>query len=129
MEEKKKQSKKNRKSSSKGSLIACAFCRGRGVDPFGIPSKISKCQVCKGRKENFILEPFEECPACVGRGVYKHHRLPCAVCGGRGDLHQIPGKNRRYGCRPENKEMLDIETGLPCLSAYDLGLIKPRTKF
>ncbi len=121
---KKQQKKLIKESPGRGSLIACAFCRGRGVDPFGIPSKLSKCQVCKGRKENFVLEPFEECPACVGTGVYKHHRLPCAVCGGRGELHRIPGKNRMYGCRPENKEMLDIETGLPCLSAYDLGSIK-----
>ena len=28
------------------SLMKCAYCRGRGVDPFGIPSKLSLCQVC-----------------------------------------------------------------------------------
>lgn len=124
----KKQQKKIKKSLSDGSFIACAFCRGRGVDPFGVPSKLSKCQICKGRKKNFVLGPFEECPACLGSGVYKHHRLPCAVCKGRGQLHKIPGKDRTYGCVPENEEMLDIETGLPCLSAYDLGLIKKGRK-
>ncbi|MEK7083077.1 MAG: hypothetical protein AAB972_02805 [Patescibacteria group bacterium] len=106
------------------SLMKCAYCRGRGVDPFGIPSKLSLCQVCGGRKKNSVPEPFEECPVCAGTGVYKHHRLPCAVCRGRGYLRRIPGKNRTYGCKPENKEMLDVETGLPCLSAYDLGSIK-----
>lgn len=105
-------------------LMVCAFCQGRGLDPFGIPSRFSKCQVCKGRKENVVLLPHEECSACLGSGVYKHHRLPCAVCKGRGVLHAIPGKDRKYGCKPENEEMLDVETGLPCLSAYDLGSIK-----
>lgn len=105
-------------------LITCAYCKGRGVDPFGIPSKLSLCQVCNGRKKNAVAEPLEECPACLGTGVYRHHRLPCAVCKGKGQLHHIPGKDRKYGCAPENKEMLDVETGLPCLSAYDLGSIK-----
>lgn len=121
---KKKQRKKIKSGLNNRSSVACAFCRGNGVDPFGVPSKLSKCQVCGGRKKNFVLEPFEECPVCLGSGVYKHHRLPCAVCKGRGQLHKISGKDRTYGCAPENEEMLDIETGLPCLSAYDLGLIK-----
>ncbi|MFH1030863.1 MAG: hypothetical protein V1770_06445 [bacterium] len=111
-----------------GVMIRCAFCKGKGLDPFGIPSKLSKCQVCKGRRENFILEPYEECPVCAGSGVYKHHRMPCAVCGGRGYLHRIPGKDRKYGCGSEKKEMLDIESGLPCLSAYDLSSRKGRIK-
>jgi DnaJ-class molecular chaperone len=118
----------DKKEKPEARLIECAYCRGRGVDPFGIPSKLSFCQVCKGRKKNAVLEPLEECPACLGTGVYRHHRLPCAVCRGRGQLHHIPGKNRKYGCTPENAEMLDIETGLPCLSAYDLGSIKKGRK-
>jgi DnaJ-class molecular chaperone len=126
--EKKNQQKKTRKSPKNGTSIICAYCRGSGTDPFGIPSKLSRCQVCQGRKENIVIKPFEECPACLGTGVYKYHRLPCAVCKGKGQLHHIPGKNRKYGCRPENKEMLDVETGLPCLSAYDLGSIKKRSK-
>lgn len=122
--EKKEKQKQPHNSTDDGTLIVCAYCHGRGVDPFGVPSKLSLCQICKGRKKNVVLEPFEECPACLGTGVYKHHRLPCAVCKGRGRLHSILGKDRTYGCAPENAEMLDIETGLPCLSAYDLGSIK-----
>ena len=106
------------------SLHVCAFCRGRGVDPFGVPSKISQCQVCQGRGKNFILEPSEACVACRGTGVYKHHRLSCALCKGRGFLHHIPGKDRTYGCKPENDEMLDRGTGLPCIQAYDLTSMK-----
>lgn len=119
--------KKNRNKESKHFLITCAYCQGHGVDPFGIPSKLSLCQVCGGRKKNSVLEPLEQCPACLGTGIYKHHRLSCAVCKGKGQLPRIQGKNRRYGCTSENAEMLDVETGLPCLSAYDLGSIKPRT--
>lgn len=120
----KKQQKRIKNNSNSGAFIACAFCKSRGVDPFEVPSKLSLCQVCKGRKKNFVLEPFEKCPVCLGGGIYKHHRLSCAVCKGRGWLHKIPGKDRTQGCAPENKEMLDIETGLPCLSAYDLTQIK-----
>lgn len=115
--------------SIRGTLVTCAFCKGTGRDPFGIPSKLSTCQVCTGRKKNSLLAPFEECPACAGTGVYQHHRLPCAVCHGRGRLPQIVGKDRRSGCTPEHSEvMLDIQTGLPCLSAYDLGFIKKGRK-
>lgn len=121
---KKRLKKKNRKDFEGSSLIVCAFCRGQGVDPFGIPSKFSKCQVCNGRKKNIILKPSEECPVCLGTGVYKHHCLPCAVCKGKGQVHRIAGKDRTAGCKPENEEMLDIETGLPCLNAYDLSSVK-----
>lgn len=100
-------------------LINCAYCRGQGVDPFCIPSKLSRCQVCQGRGRNVILKPFERCVACLGTGVYKHHRLPCAVCKGKGQVRYIAGKDRRQGCTPENDEMLDLDTGLPCISAYN----------
>lgn len=100
--------------------IKCAFCKGKGVDPFGIPSELSRCQVCNGRKVNVVLTPSEECPACLGTGVYKFHRLVCAVCKGRGQVSRVAGKDRTEGCEPGNKEMLDIETGLPCSGAYDL---------
>lgn len=104
--------------------ITCAFCKGKGRDPFEVPSKLSNCQVCIGRGVVQVVEPVEICPACAGTGIYKHHRLLCAVCKGKGQLHYILGKDRTYGCKPENKEMLDIETGLPCIGAYNLGSIK-----
>jgi len=28
------------------SLITCAFCKGKGKDPFGLLSKLADCQVC-----------------------------------------------------------------------------------
>lgn len=114
--------------SSNAETIACAFCKGKGKDPFEVPSKLSNCQVCIGRGTVQIVEPVEICPACAGTGIYKHHRLPCAVCKGKGQLHRMLGKDRTYGCKSENKEMLDIETGLPCISTYDLVSIKKGRK-
>ena len=107
---------------TKITTITCAFCKGRGIDPFGIPSELSKCQVCGGRKVNVVISPFEECPACLGTGVYKYHRLDCAVCKGRGQVSKVAGKDRTLDCKPGSREeeMLNIETGLPCPSAYDL---------
>jgi hypothetical protein len=61
----------------------------------------------------------------LGTGVYRHHRLTCAVCGGKGRVRKL-GRSRGEGCEKENGEALDIETGLPCISAYELG--KPEEK-
>jgi len=33
----------------KRTSATCAFCRGRGNDPFGIMSHLSTCCVCGGR--------------------------------------------------------------------------------
>ena len=111
--------KKQTKQLNKSCLINCAYCRGKGVDPFGIPSKLSRCQVCQGRGRNVVPKQSERCVACLGTGVYKHHRLPCAVCKGKGQVRYIASKDRRQSCTPENDEMLDLDTGLPCISAYD----------
>lgn len=107
-------SKKQAKQFNKSRPINCAYCRGQGVDPFGIPSKLSRCQVCQGRKTNLISDPFEKCTACGGRGTFKHHRLSCSVCKGRGQVPYIQGKDRKAGCRPENAD-------LPCISSYDFS--------
>lgn len=91
--------------------IRCAFCKGKGIDPFGIPSELSKCQVCSGRGTNLITYPYEKCTACAGTGVFALHRLVCAVCGGKGVVH----KDRKKGGRG-----LDDETGLPLMGNYSL---------
>jgi DnaJ-class molecular chaperone len=109
---KRKQKKKNRKS------ITCAFCQGKGLDPFAVPSAISKCQVCKGRGKNIILEPVEKCFACLGTGIYKHHRLCCAVCQGKGYTHNIADL-KHAGWRREQR-VLESESVLPSINTYDL---------
>ncbi|MBI2632947.1 MAG: hypothetical protein HYW78_00970 [Parcubacteria group bacterium] len=108
------------KVSENDSLIRCAFCRGAGFDRFGIPSKLSQCQACKGRGKVYVPEPNEKCASCLGTGVYRHHRLTCSVCGGKGRVRTL-NRVRGEGCEKENEEALNSETGLPCISAYELG--------
>lgn len=90
--------------------VTCAFCKGKGKDPFEIPSKISNCQVCKGKGQISIADiPHETCGACKGTGIFEHHRLPCSVCKGKG---MVP-KDRRKG--PKG---MSPDTGLPEMGNY-----------
>jgi len=90
--------------------IICAFCKGKGKDPFGIPSKLSSCQACRGKGRITIADiPHETCGACKGTGVFAHHRLPCSVCGGKG----VVPKDRREG-----RKGLGPDTGLPEIGNY-----------
>jgi len=100
----------SKKAPIKYKMITCAFCQGTGKDPFGIPSKLSNCQVCWGKGEVAIADiPHETCSACQGTGVFKHHRLPCAVCMGKG----VVPKDRREG-----EKGLNPDTGLPEIGNY-----------
>lgn len=120
MKKKIKLKKSSPKISRPESIITCGFCRGTGLDRFGVPSKLSQCQTCKGRGKVSVPEPHEKCPSCLGTGVFRYHRLNCAVCGGKGRIgkrNQVRGE----GCGKKHEEALEIETGLPCIDAYDLG--------
>lgn len=65
--------------------IKCPYCGGTGKDPWGIPSPLSNCQVCKGRGEVSIREPAVKCKVCGGTGVALHgKRMTCLGCGGKG---------------------------------------------
>lgn len=101
-------------------IVQCAYCKGKGLDRFSIPSKLSTCQVCNGRKEISVPELHEPCSGCSGTGVYLHHRLACSVCGGKGVVRKLEGKKRGEGCIKENAGPLERETGLPCIDAYEL---------
>ncbi|MEK9179611.1 MAG: hypothetical protein AAB893_04050 [Patescibacteria group bacterium] len=108
-------------SSKKSVVIQCAYCKGTGLDRFGVPSKLSTCQACNGRKEVCVSHIHETCLGCAGTGVYPHHRLTCSVCGGKGVVRKLQGKKRGEGCTTENAGPLDMETGLPCINAYELN--------
>lgn len=106
--------------SDNAKTLTCAFCKGKGKDPFEVPSKLSNCQVCIGRGTVQVVEPVETCHYCKGKGLFFHHRMPCAVCGGKGSVTKIKGEKRCEKCAGDGK---DQDSGLPCSSCYGLGAI------
>jgi len=112
--------KTKRKSAGSYRTITCAFCNGKGKDPFEILSKLSNCQVCIGRGKVQVVEPAIMCPYCKGKGVFQHHRMPCSVCGGKGMVTKIKGEKRCAKCEGDGR---NPESGLPCSSCYGLGAI------
>jgi len=70
------------------SQITCAFCQGKGKDPFGVFSKLSTCCICGGRGVNQVKQPHVKCAFCRGSGVYPQSRLTCTACRGIG-VHPV----------------------------------------
>ena len=65
-------------------VLKCAFCRGRGRDPYGVLSRLSNCPVCHGRRTVRVAKPYETCEACAGTGHYFNSRMYCWTCRGKG---------------------------------------------
>ena len=64
--------------------VRCAYCGGRGVDPFGLPGPESNCSVCGGKGYNRVMVPYVPCPDCGGTGKEPGRRLTCTACKGKG---------------------------------------------
>lgn len=64
--------------------VKCAFCKGIGVDRFPVLSPLSKCPVCNGRGVVRVRDPYVECGACGGAGLYFGSHLYCWPCRGKG---------------------------------------------
>jgi len=64
--------------------LKCAFCHGRGRDPFMLLSHLSNCPVCHGRGTIRVVEPYETCSACDGTGLYFGSKMYCWPCRGKG---------------------------------------------
>ena len=66
-------------------LVNCAFCKGKGVDPFETTFYSSKCLACKGEKAIWVNNPIKKCHSCKGTGVSNGtSRNYCIVCHGLG---------------------------------------------
>ena len=63
--------------------VSCAFCKGTGIDPYGL-SPLSKCVACGGKGYAFVKKPYEKCGACAGRGRYIGTHMYCWTCKGKG---------------------------------------------
>jgi len=79
--------------------LKCAYCYGRGTDPFGCPSPSSKCAVCGGKGYNRVVVPYATCTACGGTGKLLGRRMTCTTCKGKGVITVRPGvgTGRRFG--------------------------------
>jgi DnaJ-class molecular chaperone len=100
--------------------IKCAFCRGKGTDPFNLLSEFSHCQVCGGRCEVTVNKPAIECAYCKGRGIHRHRRLTCTVCSGKG---MVSIKEPTETCPVCKGKGVSTGDGLPCLKCKGKGVI------
>jgi len=100
--------------------LKCAFCRGKGIDPFELLSKLSICQVCMGRGEVDIPEMAIECVFCNGTGVHRNQRLTCTVCGGKG---MVAIREPVEVCSRCNGKGVTPADNLPCLKCGGTGVV------
>ena len=98
----------------------CAFSQGKPTDPFGLLSKVSKCQVCGGRGEVTVLAPAIKCAFCHGSGVHRDQRLPCVVCSGKGIVNIKEPIDTCPDC--EGRGVVEGDY-LPCLKCKGKGAI------
>ena len=101
--------------------IKCAFCKGKGVDPFELLSHLSTCAICGGKGKVKVEEPYIRCAFCQGTGIYPHTRLSCTVCSGKGVVTFKEAAVICQECKGTGQEPL---TNLPCLSCGGIGAVK-----
>ena len=101
--------------------IKCAFCKGKGKDPFNLLSEFAACQVCAGRGKVKIEEPVIKCVYCKGTGVYPHNgRVTCTVCNGKGSVTVKGPSEVCFKCKGTGQE---IDSGLPCINCAGKGVV------
>ena len=101
-------------------IITCAFCKGKGKDPFEIMSKEASCQVCGGRGRVAVAQPYVKCAHCQGTGVSPNSRNVCTVCNGRGVVSVVDGKKVCSECGGSGSAK---ESNLPCLKCGGKGVV------
>ena len=101
--------------------ITCAFCKGKGKDPFDLLSELANCQVCNGTGKTEIEEPAIKCAFCKGTGIYHNSRITCTVCGGKG-MVTVP-KGETIQCPDCEGTGATMDSGMPCLKCRGKGVI------
>ena len=100
--------------------VLCAFCKGRGTDPYDQLSALSKCGACDGTGTKVVTSPHTTCTFCRGTGSYKTFR--CLVCGGAGAVPVLDGPTETC---PECEGMSsEASSGLPCVRCRGRGVIR-----
>jgi len=98
----------------------CAFCKGKGIDPFQMYYDYSICPVCGGRGKKRIPEHAVSCAYCQGSGVQPQRRLACPVCGGTGfvGIHEPTGP-----CPKCHSKGMTAGEYLPCRTCRGKGQV------
>lgn len=104
--------------------VVCAFCKGKGTDPYGILSWESTCCVCHGKGHVVVPVPHVPCRYCGGTG--SHKTFSCTVCRGRGVVPSVPGPTRR--CPSCEGWAYEISSGLACLECRGRGVVSYENK-
>lgn len=116
----------NTTTDSGGSIVTCNFCGGRGLDPFGVLSVLSKCAVCKGTGVITVPEPQVKCVFCHGSGVHPDTRMTCLGCAGHG-LHTVPKPHETCPhCDGQGHEL--DQTDFACTVCHGAGTITNSTQ-
>ena len=103
------------------SVVECAFCKGKGKDPFELLSKLATCQVCGGTGKVEVMEPAIKCAFCKGTAIYpRDGRVTCTVCNGKG---MVTVKGETEGCLKCKGTGAETESGLPCLKCGGKGVV------
>jgi len=110
---------------SKGKIIKCAFCEGKGKDPFELLSSLATCQVCGGRGIVTVSEPAIKCAFCEGTGIHRDQRLTCTVCGGKGMVTIEKGAEKCPHCSGKG---VAPEEYLPCTVCGGKGMVTVKKK-
>ncbi len=100
----------------------CAFCNGKGIDPFELLSPISICLVCNGAGGVYVSKPVINCHYCQGTGQQPHQRMYCVVCHGKGKITFLKdGHKSCPSCSGRGKEVV---SEMPCLLCRGIGFVK-----
>jgi len=103
-------------------MLKCAFCKGKGKDPFDLLSELAACQVCSGTGKVEDIEPAVKCAFCKGTGVYPHNsRVTCTVCSGKG---MVTVKGATDTCSECEGTGQTIDSGLPCIKCRGKGVVR-----
>lgn len=99
--------------------IRCAFCHGRGTDPYNLLSELSQCVVCQGEGWVTVPVPHVACAYCSGTG--SHKTFTCPVCEGTGVIEPPAGPT--CVCPVCGGLGFDASSGLNCLRCQGLGQV------
>ena len=99
--------------------IQCAYCAGRGTDPYNKLWRGATCYVCHGKKSVRVSLPYLSCRFCHGSGSYK--TFSCQVCRGTGVM--APVSETTKICSACFGQASEQSSGLPCLECLGRGEI------